>query len=237
VCTGCHASAVDGAPKMMEAPADTTYQELDARGLIASNSLLLTHGTHDAGKAPALTTAQQQVMTTWLGMEAQERQGQAAPTNVLADIGKCADENLFNQIGFANLKTQPKTNENPNRCTGCDKAQCRVCHEGGDQGFMMAEGSNLEPAGTTFHETFLGASSPTYVVKYFGLNGTQPVASNAIVTKMQAVAVAPPYTHPMFVMSQTMQDALNAFVQDAITKYNNHTCTGGSTGVADAGTD
>jgi hypothetical protein len=39
----------------------------------------------------------------------------------------------------------------------------------------------------------------------------------------------------MFVMSQTMQDALNAFVEDAITKYTNHTCTGG--GAADAGTD
>ena len=100
----------------------------------------------------------------------------------------------------------------------------------------MAEGSNIEPPGTTFQQTFQGPSAMTYVIQYFGLNGTTPVASNAIMLKQTAVATGPAYSHPMFVMPSAMQTALNTFVTDAITNYTNHTCTGGDAGAGeDAG--
>ncbi len=232
VCQGCHSSGANGAPTMMVAPADTTYSSLDALGLIQSNSQLLTQGSHDTGAAPALTTQQQTDITTWLGMEAQERAGGAAPTNILADDAKCVSETEWYPIGGGNHKTTPRSTENPNKCTGCDGAICASCHEGGEYGFFMAEGSNIEPAGTTFQQTFQGPSAMTYIIQYFGLNGTTPVPSNAIMLKQTAVAAGPAYSHPMFKMSTTMQTALNKFVTDAITNYTNHTCTGGADGGA-----
>jgi hypothetical protein len=235
VCQGCHASGANGAPTMMVAPADTTYSSLDALGLIVSNSLLLTKGVHDNGSAPALTSQQQTDITTWLGMEAQERVGTAAPTNILAEVAKCVSQTEWNAIGWGNLKTTPRKDEDPNKCTGCKNDICAACHDGGEQGFFMAEGSNIEPAGTTFQQTFQGPSSSTYIIQYFGLNGTTPVPSNAIMLKQQAVATGPAYSHPMFTMSTTMQTALTTFVNDAITNYNNKTCTGGDAGAPDGG--
>jgi hypothetical protein len=220
---------------MMETPADTTYSELDSLGLIQANSTILSKGSHDSGKAPALTTQQQTDITHWLNLEAQERQGQAAPTNVLAAIAKCVDETEWNAIDWKALVTQPRTGENPNKCTGCAGAICASCHDGGEYGFFMSEGSKIEPAGTTFQQTFQGGQSSTFILKYFGLNGAAPVASNGVMSKMNAVATGAPYSHPMFVMSQTMQTALSTFVNDALAKYAAGTCTG--TSPADAGTD
>jgi len=220
---------------MMVAPADTTYSSLDALGLIVTNSLLLTKGTHDNGAAPALSTQQQADITTWLGMEATERAGAAAPANILAEVAKCVSQTEWNSIGWGNLKTVPRKTEDPNKCTGCKNDICAACHDGGEQGFFMAEGSNIEPAGTTFQQTFQGPSSMTYIIQYFGLNGTTPVPSNAIMLKQQAVAVGPAYSHPMFTMSTTMQTALDKFVNDAITNYTNKTCTGGTDGGAPDG--
>jgi hypothetical protein len=214
---------------MMETGADITYQELDARGLIVNNSLLLTKGTHAGGAAPALNPTQQTAVTQWLGMEATERQGQAAPTNVLASLGNCLDETLFNNIGLQTLKTTPRTGENANRCTGCDNARCSICHTGGDNGFYMALGSNID------NGTFAATKTPQYIVKYFGLNGTTPVASNAIPMKATATQTGAPYTHPMFTIPATVQAGLDAFVNDAINKYKAGTCGKAATPTADAG--
>ena len=229
-CTACHGTGAQGAPKMMETDATTTYSELDARGLIVTNSLLLTHGTHAGGAAPALNATQQSAVTTWLQMEATERQGTAAPVNVLEKLGGCLDQTLFNNIGLQNLKTTKRTNENANRCTGCDNAPCRVCHTAGDNGFYMALGSNID------NGTFAATKTPQYIVKYFGLNGVEPVASNAIATKSAATVTAAPYTHPMFTLTPAMQTGLDAFVNDAIGKYKAGTCAA-TTSPADAGTD
>jgi cytochrome c553 len=239
VCQACHGTAATttGAPQMMTAPADTAYSDLDALGLIVTNSLLLTKGSHDNGAAPALTSTQSSDITTWLGMEAQERAGTAAPTNVLAEVAQCVSQSDWNNIDWGKLLTQPRTDENANKCSGCNYALCASCHDGGEQGFFMAEGSNIEPPGTTFQQTFQGPQAMTYIIQYFGLNGTTPVASNAIMLKQQAVATGPAYSHPMFVMPSDMQTALNTFVTNTITNYNNHTCTGTADGGAgeDAG--
>jgi hypothetical protein len=217
-CSQCHNTGAAGAPMMMSADANVTYQNFDARGLVVDNSLLLTKGSHAAGAAPALTSDQQTLVTTWLQMEKGERAGAAAPVNILSKIGACLDKTKFDAIGFQNLKTTPRQNEDPNRCEGCNNAPCRTCHTGGDGGFYMAAGSNLDQS------TFQMTQTEQYIVKYIGLNGTTPTASNAIMTKAAAVKTAPPYSHPLFTLSTTMQSNINAFVQDAVTKYNAKTC-------------
>ena len=221
-CGGCHNNGTDGSPKFLVASdADTSYKNLDARGDIIvdpAQSLLIHQGSHDGSKAPALTSAQVTTITDWLTQEMQERAGQAAPVNVLSKIGSCLDQTKFNAIGFQNLRTTKRTTENANNCTGCDNAPCRTCHTGGDGGFYMAMGSSLDT--TTFTET----QTPQYVVKYIGLNGTAPVASDAIKTKSAATQTGAPYTHPMFTIPATMQTALDEFVSDAVTKYTNKQC-------------
>jgi hypothetical protein len=212
---------------MMAPPADTTYSSLDALGLIQTSSLLLTKGSHDNGAAPALTSQEAADITTWLGIEAQERAGSAAPTSILAEVAGCASRADWDAIGWDKLQTQPRTDENPDKCSGCAYALCASCHSGGEQGFFMDMGTAFDPDGSVaFQQTFQGSSMSTYVIQYFGLNGTTPVASNAIMNKQTAVATGPAYSHPMFVMPQAMQTALSTFVTDAITAYTNHTCTG-----------
>jgi hypothetical protein len=221
---------------MMAPPADTTYSELDSLGLIVTNSLLLTKGQHDNGAAPALTTQEQSDISTWLNMEASEATGSAAPANVLAEVAACASFSDFAAIGFDKLQTQPRTDENANRCSGCAYALCASCHTSGEAGFFMDLGTAFDPTGSiAFQESFSGPELMTYAIQYFGLNGTTPVASNALMLKQQAVATGPAYSHPMFVMPAAMQTALSKFVTDAITNYNNHTC--GDGGAPAAGQD
>jgi cytochrome c553 len=238
VCQACHSTGTDGAPKMMDSPADTTYSELDALGLIVTNSQILSQGSHDTGKAPALTSTQQSAITQWLSLEAAERVGTAAPANLMVEIGACASQSDWDAIPWTDLRTQKRTDEQANKCTGCDDQICASCHSGGDQGFYMAEGSAFDTNDTTFMQTFKanGPSMMTYINKFFGLNGATPVASNAIANKATAVAAGPAYSHPMFVIPATVQTGMDKFVTDAITAYTNHTCTaptdGGTTGDA-----
>jgi hypothetical protein len=221
-CGGCHNGGTDGAPKFMVAnDANATYSNLDARGDIivdAASSQILKQGTHDSGKAPALTADQVTKINTWLADEAKDRVGTAAPVNVLSKIGTCLDQTKFNAIGFDKLVTTRRNNENANNCTGCNNAPCRTCHTGGDGGFYMAMGSGLD------NTTFAKSQTTPYIAKYLGLNGTTPVASNAIMTKSQATQTGAAYSHPMFTLSPAMQTALDAFVTDAITKYDNKQC-------------
>jgi hypothetical protein len=220
---------------MMDSPADKTYSELDALGLVQQNSLLLTKGSHDSGKAPALTTQEQSDITNWLSQEAASTSGGSTPTNVLAAIAACATESDYVAIPWATLRTQPRTTENPNKCTACNNNLCASCHSGGEQGFFMDVGTAFDPTGTVAYQQTFQQTSTTLVTMYFGLNGTSPVASNALANKATAVAAGPAYSHPMFVIPAAVTTALTTFVNDAITNYNNPTCTGG--GPMDAGTD
>jgi hypothetical protein len=225
---------------MMDAPADKTYSELDALGLIVSNSQILSQGSHDTGKAPALTAAQQTAITQWLALEAQESAGTAAPANVMVEIGACASKSDWDKIGWTNLRTQPRKDENPDKCTACDNSLCASCHSGGDQGFFMAEGSAFDTGDVSFVQTFQanGPDMMTYINKFFGLNGTSPVASDALANKAAAVALGPAYSHPMFVIPTSVQTGLTTFVNDALTAYANHTCAAPSDGgTTDGGTE
>ena len=54
--------------------------------------------------------------------------------------------------------------------------------------------------------------------------GTVWLPPLTLMTKAAAVKTGPAYSHPMFTIGNTMQSNINAFVQDAITKYNAKTC-------------
>ncbi|MFO0674458.1 MAG: hypothetical protein U0235_33415 [Polyangiaceae bacterium] len=218
VCVTCHATGNLGAPKFLATDANGAYQGIDAHGLIQDQSLLLTKGTHAGGSAPALDANQSSLITQWLALEAKERVGQAAPVNILEKMGSCLDKTLFDAIQFQQLRTTKRDNENANNCTGCNQTPCRSCHTGGDGGFYMAVGSALD------QETFTESQKAKYIVKYIGLNGTTPVASNAIKLKGQATTTDRPYSHPMFTVPDDMQARIDAFVTAAITKYQNKQC-------------
>ena len=209
-CASCHSTGLNGAPVFLQNVAATAYQTIDVRGMIQPNSLLAAKGVH---VGPALTGPQRTLVATWLAKEASERVGQAAPVNILEKIGDCLDENLFKAIGFENLRTQPGQNENADTCTGCNKAQCNVCHTAGDGGFYMALGSGLDD--TTFAKTKQAA----FVIKYIGLNGTTPVPSSAIKLKSDSTVLDPMHYHPMFKLDAAMLKGIDDFAKAAIYKY------------------
>lgn len=214
-CGSCHASGANGAPMFLQTNAATAYQTMDGRGMIVTQSSLLTKGQH---LGPALTAAEVTVVNQWLSLEAKERVGKAAPVNILERIGDCLSEGLFDAIGFQNLKTTPRNGEDANTCTGCNNTPCSHCHTGGDGNFYMAVGSGIDDS------TFQKTKQAQYVVKYIGLNGTQPVPSNAIQAKSQTTQQDGTYFHPMFTLTPQMQSAITAFAQDAIAKYNAGLC-------------
>jgi len=54
-CGSCHASGANGAPMFLQTNAATAYQTMDGRGMIVTQSSLLTKGQH---MGPALTAAE-----------------------------------------------------------------------------------------------------------------------------------------------------------------------------------
>jgi hypothetical protein len=194
--------------------ANASYDAIQAFGL--ANFSAHTHAGVGTNPPPDIRAA----IDEWQTRE--KASGTKPVASVLDTIGDCLDETKFDAIGFAQLLTTPKPGENPNTCTGCNNAPCRDCHNAGDGGFFMAAGSNL--GDNTFENTKLAK----YIGKYITVNGTDPVPSHAIRAKSDATVTAAPYTHPMFKMSPTMEAALDAFVDDAITKYKAGTCGHGT---------
>lgn len=210
-CASCHASGAAGAPIFIQADAATAYQTMDGRAYITKNSVLVTKGQHTG---PALDANQRTLVDQWLALEATERVGQAAPVNILDKVGQCLSGALFQQIGFEKLLTEPRDGENTDQCTGCNKAMCNTCHTGGDGGFYMGVGSNLDP------NTFTKSQAMPFIAKYIGLNGTAAVPSFGIKAKQAVVAIAPAYAaHPKFTIPADMEQRLNVFVQAALNNY------------------
>jgi len=234
-CSGCHLSGAGGAPKWMGADADSSYLLQFANGFVIETSALLSKPAHGGSTSNVLTASQKDTYLKWVAMEKAGGGAKAQP-NVLEKIAGCMDQTKFQAIGLQNLRTIQRTNnnntqnvtpwaENANRCTGCNQAPCRDCHSGDSAtGFVMAIGSTQLPADFTFQQTKL--TNPAYLQHYFGTDATgKPVASHAIETKATATSKAPAYSHPYFTLNATQIAAIDAFVQDAITKYNAGTCT------------
>ena len=221
-CGGCHAPPGSaGAPVYLStASAGDSYTTVEGRGYISPSSMLLKKGAHEG---PALTTAQQSLVQQWLTLETSAR-GNNVPDNLLSKLGNCLDQTKFTTIALQNLRTTPRTNENPNRCTGCNKAICQDCHEQGE----YAMHSNFSKLGT---DTFLAlqgnGTSPegTYLIsKYITTNGTTLIPSTAIADKATVTQGGTAYSHPMFTVTPAMAQAITDFANDAITKYDAKTC-------------
>jgi hypothetical protein len=221
-CGSCHAPPGSaGAPVYLSATsASDAYTNIEARGYIIPSSMLLKKGAHEG---PALTVDQSNLVTQWLQLEQQVR-GSQAPVDLLAKLGNCLDQTKFNAIGLQNLRTIKRTNENANNCTGCNQAPCQACHQQGEYAMY----SNFSQLGTdTFPALQANATSPEgvfIVSKYITTNGTQLVPSTALQDKAKATSTGVAYSHPMFQVSTTMEQAIVAFANDAITKYNAKTC-------------
>jgi mono/diheme cytochrome c family protein len=207
-CGSCHINGAGGATKYMTAEARGTYQAISALGYIVADSRLLRKGAH---VGPAWSATQAQTVAAWLATEANDRKGQAAPVNVLAKIGACASLDKFKALNLQGLRTTRRQNENADQCTGCDNSPCATCHGAGEYDF-----ASNPSAETTFN---FNAEDPQKIRMYFGVNGAEPVASNALKTKSDATKTAAPYSHPLYALNPDFQAKLDDFVNDAITKY------------------
>jgi hypothetical protein len=240
-CASCHGgSAAGGAPNwMVSNDAEKSYALLFSMGYVSLDSRLLAKGPHGGITTNVLSADAKTKFTNWVSMELKDG-GTKAPPNVLEKIAGCMDKTKFTAIGLQNLRTIQRTNnnntnqvqgwaENANRCTGCNQAVCRDCHTS-DEGsaFVMAIGypgqiNGMSGEDFTFSET--KKTNPAYLQHYFGVDATgNPVASNAIKAKADATAKGTAYTHPYFKLTQTQLDGLDAFVNDAITKYKAGQC-------------
>lgn len=235
-CAGCHVSGAAGAPIWMGKDADSSYALQFSNGFVIETSPLLSKPAHGGSTSNVLTASQKDTYLKWVAMEKKDGGTKAQP-NVLEKISGCMDATKFQAIGLQNLRTIQRTNnnntnnvnpwnENANRCTGCNQAPCQRCHSGdAASNFVMAIGNDTLPPDYTFEQTKL--TNPAYLQHYFGTDATgNPVASHGIENKAAATAKAPAYSHPYFQLTQAQITAIDAFVQDAITKYKAGTCTG-----------
>ncbi len=221
-CGGCHSPPGSaGAPTFLsKTSASDAYTSVEARGYIVPSSMLVRKGSH---QGPALTNQQNADVTNWLLLESQVR-GAQTPVNLLAKLGNCLDQTKFKAILLQDLRTIKRKDENANNCTGCDQAPCQTCHQQGE----YAMHSNFGKLGmATFPALQANATSPEgiYIAsKYITTNGTTLVPSTALKDKATVTATGAKYSHPMFQISTTMDAAITAFAQDAITKYNAKQC-------------
>lgn len=219
-CGGCHDSTGPGPAWFFKSDVNKTYLAFEAAGYIAQSSRIEVKGPHSSGGAPALTADQATKYRTWVNMELQAR-GNNAPVNIKEKLGSCFDQQKFNAIGLQNLRTTRRNNENANNCTGCNQALCMTCHTNDDAtGFILAFGNTNVPQTHTFEMS----KKVPFIDKYFGTNGTEVVASNAIQKKSEATIADQPYTHPMYRLSAQQQQNLQAFVQDVIDKQKAGQC-------------
>ncbi len=232
-CSSCHAAGGVGNPTwLVKADGAKTYELVYAQAYAVSNSRLVVKGIHSGGAAPELTVAEKTKFAQWIAMETADG-GQKAQTNVLEKFGSCFDKAKFDAIGFGQLRTTRRTQnnnpqkqqENANTCTGCDNAPCRTCHSADDvTGFIMAIGSPTFGEDYTFEQS--KRLDPAFIRQYVSTSATgEPQFNPAIKTKsVNTIEKAKAGQHPMYIMSAEMTAAVQAFVDDAVAKYKTGVC-------------
>ncbi|MBL8607915.1 MAG: hypothetical protein JNL38_11365 [Myxococcales bacterium] len=220
-CGGCHSSGAAGAPKFMSTDASATYQLFDQRGyIVATNSILVTHKHTGAGTEP--TADQMSKMQTWLQKEGLERVGQKAPEDILGKIGKCINPADWKaaEAAVRNIATVQRQGENGNQCHSCNvpagQAACASCHAGGDYG-MVAGLQNQT------YTTDLVRTRP-FINKFFGMNGTDVIPSDAVKSKGVATQTGAPYSHPKYTISPQAEQAIQTMVTNTVAAYKAGTC-------------
>ena len=232
-CSGCHKAGGIGNPSWIALgdPAKT-YDLIYLNAYAVANSRNVVKGMHSNGGAPELTTDDKSKFAQWIQLETADG-GQKAQVNVLEKFGTCFDKAKFDAIGFGNLRTTRRQNgnnpqnltENANNCTGCDNAPCRTCHSADDvTGFVMAIGNPIFSPDYTFEQTKL--LNPAFIRQYVSTTPTgEPVFNPGIKTKStNTIEKAKAYSHPMFIITPTMETAIQAFVDDAVAKQKAGTC-------------
>lgn len=233
-CGTCHTAAGPGPEWMTTSNPDKTYTQLFKAGYVLENSRIVVKGTHDGASNNALDATQKATFNQWVAMELSAG-GSEAPPNILEKLGSCFDRAKFDAMQMGQWRTTRRTgnnnindvtpwNENANNCTGCENAPCTTCHSADPAtNFNNAVGNTLLPDETTFENTKL--TTPAYITKFFAVSadGTA-IASDGIKKKGLATQKDKAYTHPMFSLTDKQQAALDAFVQDAITKFAAGTC-------------
>lgn len=234
-CGACHQAAGPG-PAWMNADSEIAYSQLFKVGYVIQNSRIVQKGAHGGSTTNTLATTEANTYNQWVAMEIKDGGTKALP-NVLEKLGGCFDKTKFDAMQMGNWATTTRNNnnntnnvtpwnENQDNCTGCKNGtRCNTCHSS-DPGsnFNDAVGNTLLPADTTFNNTKL--TTPAYITKFFGVSPDgKPIASDGIKKKSDSTRKDKAYTHPMFTLNTQQQTALDAFVQDAITKYNAGTCT------------
>lgn len=233
-CASCHVSGAAGATVFMRGDANGTYALLTDGNhgsllTIPANSQLLLHGLHSG---PALTDDQKQKVTSWLDVEAKERNLAGAATGgpppmttlkALEGVAQCFTLQDFatdlNGVSAADLAAANTNNQ----------GQCRGCHARGEAGFWASGGNGLSGNETTL--MFERTKELPYIKKFFtgtvGADGKFKALepSNSVKTKADvAAACTGRDCHPRYELTAQMQAALDAFVNNAITKWNNKQC-------------
>lgn len=233
-CAACHQTQGPGPAWITANDAEKSYAQLFQVGYVVPQSRIVLKPAHGGVTNNVLTPAQIQTYNQWVDMELKDG-GQQAPPNVLEKLGSCFDRQKFDAMQMGQWRTTRRTgnnnvnnvtpwNENANNCTGCNNAPCSTCHSADPAtNFSCAVGNNLLPPETTFENTKL--TNPAYITKFFGVSPDgKPIPSDAIKKKSDATMKDKAYTHPMYRLTNAQQAALDAFVQDAIAKYNAGTC-------------
>jgi len=220
-CGSCHATGDVGAPIILAASADASYNALEGSGLIAipANSVLVQHGVHTG---PALTPDQKTVVETWLQMEADERGlagggGVDDPpvgttlTQALEDFSACMNLDVWIETGMDNMA---------NADTG-NAGECTGCHSAGDGGTWLS--ANTEE---TFEKNGLFPYVKRLVTGTVDENGQFAGLQPALryVQKGQAECGENQNCHPVYSLPPALESAVIDFVDITLDAMENGTC-------------
>lgn len=233
-CGTCHSAAGPGPAWFTPTDSEASYSQLFTAGYVVQNSRITVKGAHDGSTTNVLSADQIATYNKWVSMELADG-GQEAPPNILAKLGDCFDRTKFDAMKMGDWKPTPRTNnnkpagftgnwtENQDTCTGCRSA-CYTCHSDDPAtGFSNAVGNVVLPVDTTFNNTKL--TTPPYITKFFAASPDgKAIASNGIKSKSDSTMKTGRDTHPLLNMTTAQMTAIDAFVTDAVTKYNAGTC-------------
>jgi len=229
-CNQCHQTGKSGAPVFLGVGAEASYTAIEGfPGLLAAPNFspLIQKGIHSG---PALTGAQNEVVTEWLKLEVVQRKLGAdpgTPKNLRAAFkafGDCMDYARWKEL---KLHTIASTQADGNA------GQCQSCHNYGQGSLWLAGGEN--PAQEADNAvTFLKMKQFPYVQRLVVGRVTQDGAfegiesSRRLVDKGTEAQQLQANSHPRFALSSDLVAALNSYVLETISNVQANRCTGAS---------
>jgi hypothetical protein len=244
-CASCHQSGSNGAPIWMGGTAEQSYGLITTNangqlpGLLAApaNSQLVLHGAHTG---PALTTAQNQLVSQWLAMEVQARGINPAPVLTISDaLNQFAA--CMSYTDFTDRTATGKSAADVARQQTTNDGSCNGCHNKGDGGFWASYGTinGTDESQVMFQSTGILPFIKKWVTGTVDQTGQfkDLVSSDAIINKASLAAqCVGPACHPKFQLDSATTTAIDTFVNNTLTRWHNKACTA-APGPVDAGTD